>query len=197
MRTPANHVPNYLFRCDKCQFITDNKKDYRRHTASAKHAKRTGVNIHRNVLPSSEPITQQHSGEMLPHLPDTCPVEPQPGQLAFIFDKHIYKYCEKCGSKYHSKSGLWKHRKMCEFVTPESTTASAAAAAPVALLADQEFKTIIMDMLKNNQDFQHKLIEMMCSHQSLAINAAATAAATATATAAGGAGQPSFTHSSH
>jgi len=185
MRTPANHVPNYLFRCDKCHFITDNKKDYSRHTASAKHAKRTGANIHRNVLPSSEPITQQHSGEMLPHLPECCPVEPQPGQLAFIFDKHIYKYCEKCGSKYHSKSGLWKHRKTCEFVLPESTAAAAAAAAaPVALPGDQEFKTIIMDMLKNNQEFQHKLMEMMCSHQSLAINAAATAAVTATATAA-------------
>jgi hypothetical protein len=186
MRTPANHVPNYLFRCDKCQFITDNKRDYQRHTASAKHAKRTGANAPGLILPSSEPITQDHLGDILPHLSDSSPTGDHPGQLAFIFDKHNYKCCEKCGNKYHSKSGLWKHRKTCEFVpdTNVSPESSAAAAAAVAPPADQEFKTIMIELLKHNQEFQQKLIEMMCSQQSLAINAAAAAASAAsTATA--------------
>ena len=182
MRTPANHVPNYLFRCDKCQFITDNKRDYKRHTASAKHAKRTGANAPGLKLPSSEPITQQHLGDNLPHLADSSPTVGQPGHIAFIFDKRDYKCCEKCGNKYHSKSGLWKHRKTCEFVPPESTAASAASAS-VAPPADQEFKTIMIELLKHSQEFQQKLIEMMYSQQSLAINAA-TAAASAAATAA-------------
>jgi hypothetical protein len=54
------------------------------------------------------------------------------------------------------------------------------AATPV----DLEFKTMMMDMLKNNQEFQHKLIEMMCSHQTMTVNAAATAAAAVASTAA-------------
>lgn len=185
MRTPANHVPNYLFRCDKCQFITDNKRDYQRHTASAKHAKRTGANASGLILPSSEPITQEHLGDILPHFSDSPLTGGHPSQLAFIFDKHNYKCCEKCGHKYHSKSGLWKHRKTCEFVPDTNVSPeSSAAAAPVAPPADQEFKTMMIEMLKHNQEFQQKLIEMMCSQQSLAITAAASAAASAAATAA-------------
>lgn len=182
MRTSANHSVNYLFRCDACRFVTDNRKDYRRHTLSAKHAKRTGANVKAVILPASEPITQQQPGEVLPHFAQSCPVVEQPGGHAFIFDKSIYKYCEKCGNKYHSKSGLWKHRKTCEFVPTVSTTESCApvAATPV----DLEFKTMMMDMLKNNQEFQHKLIEMMCSHQTMTVNAAATAAAAVASTAA-------------
>jgi hypothetical protein len=42
---------------------------------------------------------------------------------------------------------------------------------------------MMMDMLKNNQEFQHKVFEMMCNQQSLVVNAAATAA-TAASTAA-------------
>jgi hypothetical protein len=40
---------------------------------------------------------------------------------------------------------------------------------------------MMMDMLKNNQEFQQKLIEIMCNQQSLTINAATTAANAATA----------------
>ena len=162
---------NYIFRCDTCQFITSNKRDYQRHIASTKHAKRTETHAPGLILPHSEPITQEHLGDILPHLPDFYPTGCQPGQLAFIFDKHIYKTCEKCGSKYHSKSGLWKHRKTCEG-KPEQASPSSAT-------TDIDFKSMMMDMLKNNQEFQHKVFEMMCSQQSLVVNAAATAASAA------------------
>jgi uncharacterized C2H2 Zn-finger protein len=183
MRTSANPCANYLFRCDACRFVSDNKKDYRRHTLSAKHVKRTGANEHAVILPASEPITQQHQGEAIPQVGNSCPVSEPPGGLAFTFDKSIYKYCDKCGNKYHSKSGLWKHRKTCEFVPSASASASAPAAQSTTPV-DLEFKTMMMDMLKHNQEFQNKVIEMMCSQQSLAVNAAATAAAAAVASSA-------------
>ena len=163
----------YIFRCDNCHFGSDNKKDYRRHIVSAKHAKRTGANAYAVILPPSEPNTQHTTGETIHLLPNYPPAPQQPGQLAFIFDKQIYKTCEKCGSKYHSKSGLWKHRKTCEG-KPEQAQAPATT-------TDQDFKTMMMDMLKNNQEFQHKLMEMVCSQQSLVVNAAAAASAAATA----------------
>jgi hypothetical protein len=172
MRTSANHGLNSVFRCDVCQFITGNKKDYSRHIASAKHAKRTADGL---ILPLSEPITQHHNNHVLPELPKDYPT----GELAFIFDKHNYKSCERCGHKYHSKSGLWKHRKTCHGSNTESSGGAAAAAAAAA--ADQDMKGIMMDMLKNNQEFQNKIIEMMCNQQSLAVNAAAAAAAAAVA----------------
>jgi uncharacterized C2H2 Zn-finger protein len=188
----ANHPQNYLFRCDKCQFITSVKRDYQRHTLSAKHAKRTGMCAVSLKKPISEQMSQQDNSADLPTANSTFSTGDHPSQLAFIFDKQIYKTCEKCGSKYHSKSGLWKHRKTCQEV-PVSTLPSppvAPAAAPASVATtDQDFKTMMMELLKNNQEFQHKLIEMMCSQQSLAATAAAAAstaanAATAAATAA-------------
>ncbi len=169
MRTSSTHGHNYLFRCDACQFITDNKKDYSRHTSSIKHAKRTAGGL---VLHASEPITSHQINKVLLGTPKEYPT----GEHAFIFDKQIYKSCEKCGHKYHSKSGLWKHRKTCEGIPESSATAPAAA--------EQDMKGIMMDMLKNNQEFQNKIIEMMCNQQSLAISAATTAAVAAVAAAA-------------
>ena len=180
---------NYIFRCDNCQFITSNKRDYQRHIASTKHAKRTETHAPGLILPHSEPITQEHLGDILPHLPDFYPTGCQPGQLAFIFDKHIYKTCEKCGSKYHSKSGLWKHRKSCEGKPEQSSPSSATT--------DIDFKSMMMDMLKNNQEFQHKVFEMMCSQQSLVVNAAATAASAAATAAATAATSANYTNSNN
>jgi len=76
-----------------------------------------------------------------------------------------------------------------------------ALAPAQATTTDQDFKTMMMDMLKNNQEFQHKLMEMVCSQQSLVVNAAAAAsaaAATATATAAANATAPAnYTNSNN
>ena len=188
---------NYLFRCDKCQFITSVKRDYQRHTASTKHAKRTETHAPGLNLPPSEPMSAHHNSDGLTSLPQLYHTGHQPGQLAFIFDKHI---CKTCGSKYHSKSGLWKHRKTCEG-KPEH-----AQSPPSVATNDIDFKSMMMDMLKNNQEFQHKLMEMMCGQQSLAVNAAATAAAAAStaataasaaATAAASAAPANYTNSNN
>ena len=176
----TNPPQNYIFRCDNCHFGSDNKKDYRRHIASVKHAKRTGANAYAVILPPSEPNTQHTTGETIHLLPNYPPAPQHPGQLAFIFDKQIYKTCENCGHKYHSKSGLWKHRKTCEGV-PVSTTPPSPPVAPSSATTDIDFKSMMMDMLKNNQEFQHKVFEMMCSQQSLVVNAATAAASAAPA----------------
>mgnify|MGYP006950253792 CR=1 FL=1 len=54
-------------------------------------------------------------------------------------------------------------------------------------------------MLKNNQEFQHKVFEMMCSQQSLVVNAAtaASTAATAAAAAAASAAPANYTNSNN
>lgn len=200
----VNHPQNYLFRCDKCQFITSVKRDYQRHTLSAKHAKRTGMCAVSLKKPISEQMSQQDNSAGLPTAISAFSTGDHPGQLAFIFDKQIYKTCEKCSSKYHSKSGLWKHRKTCQGVpvsTPSPSPHVAPTVAPASVATtDQDFKTMMMELLKNNQEFQHKLIEMMCSQQSLAATAAAAAstaanAATAAATAAANAAAANATSS--
>jgi hypothetical protein len=50
----------------------------------------------------------------------------------------------------------------------------------VGITTDQELKAMMMDLLKNNQEFQHKIIEMICNQQqSIASSAAAVCAAAA------------------
>ena len=68
---------------------------------------------------------------------------------------------------------------MCEGIPESSATdASTPPVAPATATA-QDMKGLMMDMLKNNQEFQHKIIEMMCNQQSLAISAAVAAVAAA------------------
>jgi len=149
-------------------------------------------------------MSSHHNSIGLTSLPQLYHTGDQPDQLAFIFDKQIYKTCDKCGNKYHSKSGLWKHRKTCEAVDPASSSpAVAPVAAPSVATNDLDFKSMMMDMLKNNQEFQHKVFEMMCSQQSLVVNAAATAAAAAStaasaaATAAASAAPANYTNNNN
>jgi uncharacterized C2H2 Zn-finger protein len=183
---------NYLFRCDACRFVSDNKKDYGRHILTAKHAKRAKTPRDRNKIHPSEHLSVDHNKATFPHWKPPIVIQSQP-QSAFVFDQSIYKYCEKCGQKYHSKSGLWKHRKTCDasgvFVPPphiESLKVQPPKNDTVTT-TDQEFKMMMMDMLKNNQEFQHKILEMMCTHQqTIAASAASAAAAAVAATTAPG-----------
>lgn len=167
----ANHSHNYLYRCDLCRFVSDNKKDYRRHTLSKKHTNRVKSSPHHALLPTSEPNTPQHTNVNSVTLPTINLPSVTMVNHAFVFDERIYKYCDKCNQKYYSKSGLWKHRKTCEGVAPtvvSPTLASAPAAAhapPSVITTDQELKAMMMDLLKNNQEFQHKIIEMICNQQ--------------------------------
>ncbi len=188
-------MPNYLshsyaFRCDVCRFVTDNKRDYSRHTESRKHKKMVQTPAVSLKNPAVINVTQLDTNVVFSSWKPAT-LAPQPStQHAFIFDKRIYKYCEKCGQKYYSKSGLWKHRKICDgagfipdiSVTTNSTgdpispTITSASGSP----ADQDLKIIMMDMLKNNQEFQHKIIEMLYNQQNTIV-ASATAAASAAA----------------
>ncbi len=180
----ANYSHNYLYRCDLCRFVSDNKKDYRRHTLSKKHANRVKATPHHVVMPTSEPITPHHTNVNSASLPTTCIPSVSTVNHAFMFDERIYKYCDKCNQKYYSKSGLWKHRKTCQGVVSPTLASVPAPVVPpppsVGITTDQELKAMMMDLLKNNQEFQHKIIEMICNQQqSIASSAAAVCAAAA------------------
>ena len=177
----ANYSHNYLYRCDLCRFVSDNKKDYRRHTLSKKHATRVKACSHHVLLPASEPITPHYTNLNSVTLPTTSIPSVTTVNHAFVFDERIYKYCDKCNQKYYSKSGLWKHRKTCQGVAPTVVSPTLASVpAHVGTTTDQELKAMMLDLLKNNQEFQHKIIEMICNQQqSIASSAAAAVCAAA------------------
>jgi hypothetical protein len=76
-------IPKYF--CDFCDTKTNNKKDYERHLATAKHNNNTNVN---NSLTNVNTILAQISPN------------------DFI--------CKNCNKEYKSRVGLWKHKKICD-----------------------------------------------------------------------------------
>ena len=66
--------------------------------------------------------------------------------------------CKNCQKQYKDKSGLWRHKKTCT----AHTTVSADLTMVVNELVkgNQEFKQIIVDQNKNNQELQHQVIEL-------------------------------------
>jgi hypothetical protein len=75
----SNNIPkNIKFICENCQYKTDNKKDYIKHTNTLKHLKMSNFNII-----STKKSQKSHA----------C----------------------ICGKNYKERTGLWKHKKTCNF----------------------------------------------------------------------------------
>ena len=72
------------YECEKCAYLSSNKKDYSRHLLTSKH------------------LNQSEGYEMV----IKNPKNPQSHQNTFIHE------CE-CGKVYKHFSGLWRHKKSC------------------------------------------------------------------------------------
>ena len=64
--------------------------------------------------------------------------------------------CSKCGKKYKSRQGLWKHRKygLCAYIAISTTTASATTASATTFVNNELVNTLI----KQNQEFKEMLL---------------------------------------
>jgi hypothetical protein len=80
---------NPKYYCDFCDIKTNNKKDYERHLATAKHNNNTIVN---NSLTNVNTILTQ--------------ISPNNNSYDFV--------CKNCNKEYKSRVGLWKHKKICD-----------------------------------------------------------------------------------
>ncbi len=145
-----------IFQCEKCDFITSNKKDYNRHIRSVKHIKRTVETASSKELPQNVDFTPHALSSEIQH-----PVQNYPrasgagaGAGAGTGVETVIHKCNRCSQIYQSKSGLWKHSKTCnhtDSIVGHNTN------------NDHHLKVMMIDMIKNNQDFQHKVLEMMCN----------------------------------
>jgi hypothetical protein len=124
------------FTCDKCCFITHNKKDYSRHLLTSKHAKIHQMETNGNVL-------ETFGNEKTPILPQKTP-------------EHI---CKNCDKGFISRNGLWKHKKKCEIKT-ENITITVEDPDPEQEAEKNLFSTdLILELLKQNQEFKELIIE--------------------------------------
>lgn len=150
------------YSCEICDFITSNKKDYQRHLISVKHIRRAKETADGKPMGKNGNFTQPDKASQAPLSRNQCPAL---GVAGGGVAGGGYK-CDNCGQVYQSKSGIWKHSKKCN----EMAQCGGGGGG-----GDNALKTMMFDMLKNNQDFQNKVIEMMCVNSATAATAAAAA----------------------
>ena len=115
----SQNVPKISrFICEKCQYQTDNKKDYSKHILTRKHTQITNFN---NLSTKN------------PQKSHTC----------------------NCGKKYKERTGLWKHKKICEYKEYEQKfELKEAHAQPIIS------ENTIIEILKQNKDIKNENNEM-------------------------------------
>ncbi len=86
METQKNPKKPILYNCEKCLFKSSHKNDYNKHLLTLKH---------KNICLGNE--IEINGNE----IPQKNPKKPK----VFV--------CEKCKKNFHTNSGLWKHKKIC------------------------------------------------------------------------------------
>lgn len=119
------------FYCTDCDFRTSNKNDFRRHLSTRKHLECSDLNT----------IEQKNSTSNTQHI------------------------CKKCNKEYKSRNGLWYHEKKCTVqpLEPEQFDVTTLENSFVANGTDSANGpvdySILMELLKQNQEFKELIIE--------------------------------------
>jgi len=86
---------------------------------------------------------------------------------------HHISMCD-CGKIYNNRSGLWKHKKKCNsnnqdsIIIKEKDKDSSNESEFINLItkSQDDFKNIILEVVKNNSEFQKQMVEMCKTIQS-------------------------------
>ena len=68
--------------------------------------------------------------------------------------------CKNCHKIYKSRVGLWKHQKKCEAPAKKHKLYEKEDIVDVLLKENQDFKNIILELVKNNGDLQKQMLEV-------------------------------------
>jgi DNA-directed RNA polymerase subunit M/transcription elongation factor TFIIS len=118
---------NPKFNCEKCNYITNNKKDFNKHLDTSKHKSQSGVNTLLTDLSPKSPLEEK------------------------LFN------CKKCNKQYKSRVGFWKHQKKCNPINitfekkevKEKENFTNEDLVEIFLKENSDFKQIICDIVKN------------------------------------------------
>jgi hypothetical protein len=74
--------------------------------------------------------------------------------------------CALCNKKYHSRVGLWSHKKKCMVDRADESKSDDSLAEPLSSVPITN-TSIILDILKENQEFKNMLIEQQKENKEL------------------------------
>jgi hypothetical protein len=155
--------PKYI--CEICNYFTAHNKDYMRHTNTKKHINATLSNI--NVTEKSAyKYYCKKCNYYTRDLKDyNKHIQTKKHICNNITKEHICENCNKC---YNNRTGLWRHKKIC-VNKQEINDNKYSDIGEINLLSqmflemvkqNQEFKELLMEQNKQNQNLQIQFIEM-------------------------------------
>jgi len=119
-----------IYKCETCEYATNRKSSYDAHVITNKHIKNDLIKKNGGV------VVIKHQRKNVKR-----------GIVYDILQTKLFN-CTKCDKPYGSRNGLWKHRKMC---------ATEINAPPKD---NMQLTCAIMELIKQNQDFQKQIIEI-------------------------------------
>jgi len=117
------------FHCECCDYYTVHKYDFTRHQSTRKHASQSGGNkMETKTLKNAEKRVADDN------------------------------QCEKCQKVYKTRSGLWKHQRLCldginNSIIQEEVIATKVESQPII------DKDMFMELIKQNKEIQNVLVE--------------------------------------
>jgi uncharacterized C2H2 Zn-finger protein len=139
-----------MFRCDVCNFITLNKKDYTRHLQTVKHLKKSNTIQHNDI---ADPFN-------------------------FVVNNVQFHKCEACNAIYKYKSGLSRHLRSCvkynQFSKEQISSNETMDVFNNLKQIMMEFVKSNNDVVKSNCELTKNTTELMKTNQDLMANQQAT-----------------------
>jgi len=132
METLGNDLCQKLcprFVCEKCDYKTSKKSSFDNHNLSAKHKK--------SIIGNQMETLETNYAQIMPEL---CP----PNLI-----------CINCDKSFKNRSGLWKHKKICNNKKGISTNE------PPVKTESVIDKELIMMLIKDNSDIKEMILELV------------------------------------
>ena len=145
--------------CVYCTFNSNNNKDFNRHLQTIKHLSNANENIKKTEIYTikndyiPETFTSNNKQEYenyLQTIQQKTPKNPKKPQKTP--KNKITNYICSCGKKYKDNSGLWRHKKKCNYKDMNIIDDN--------IVEFSHDKELIMNMLQQNQELQKSLIEL-------------------------------------
>ena len=164
---------NQMFICEKCDYMTSRKSSYEKHLSTLNHQRVTMVTQRNHQCVCGKSFNcRQH----LYRHKKTCDVEeiprPENKKVANCFQMFPFRrqtiistqfqikhnsyddYICDCGKKYKSRSGLWKHKKTCNF---DNNQANLSEKQEVFTTENDEVLELLCNIKEDNEKLNIKL----------------------------------------
>jgi len=178
LNSHSPYINKELFFCSICNLQCHNKKRYEQHINCKIHKNKSlskieiesKVSLEDNKLLKEKPFYKYYCQYCDFKCYQKCDWERHIVRPKHISNKEVnsveIKKPEKnllcdCGTEYKTSSGLWKHRKKCNF--QDDSTINKNNEYIFKDLNKTEKNTLLINILKQNMDFHNKIMEWITS----------------------------------